>query len=112
MQFAGGYLHPRDVATAKLLRLLRPQSRVRNDTGKKAGTADQQKHGPGKVFAPRVEKLIEDLQAVAKTANLEIYEFDDALVKKLFIELARRFRATAHRFGIEFEISVEGESIQ
>jgi len=32
----------------------------------------------GKVFAPRVEKLIEDLQAVAKTANLEIYEFDDA----------------------------------
>ena len=66
----------------------------------------------GKVFAPRVEKLIEDLQAVAKTANLEIYEFDDALVKKLFIELARRFRATAHRLGIEFEISVEGESIQ
>ena len=66
----------------------------------------------GKVFAPRVEKLIEDLQAVAKTANLEIYEFDDALVKKLFIELARRFRATAHRFGIEFEISVEGEPVE
>jgi len=65
----------------------------------------------GKVFAPRVEKLIEDLQAVAKTANLEIYEFDDALVKKLFVELARRFRATAHRFGIEFEISVEGEVV-
>jgi hypothetical protein len=65
----------------------------------------------GKVFAPRVEKLIEDLQAVAKTANLEIYEFDDALVKKLFVELARRFRATAHRFGIEFEITVEGEAI-
>ena len=66
----------------------------------------------GKVFAPRVEKLIEDLQAVAKTANLEIYEFDDALVKKLFVELARRFRATAHRFGIEFEISVEGEVVE
>ena len=59
-----------------------------------------------------VEKLIEDLQAVAKTANLEIYEFDDALVKKLFVELARRFRATAHRFGIEFEISVEGELVE
>ncbi|NDD46693.1 MAG: hypothetical protein EBZ29_06490 [Synechococcaceae bacterium WB9_4xC_028] len=66
----------------------------------------------GKVFAPRVEKLIEDLQAVAKTANLEIYDFDEALVKKLFIELARRFRATAHRFGIDFEISVEGESVE
>ena len=66
----------------------------------------------GKVFAPRVEKLIEDLQAVAKTANLEIYEFDDVLVKKLFVELARRFRATAHRFGIEFEITVEGESVE
>ncbi len=66
----------------------------------------------GKVFAPRVEKLIEDLQAVAKTANLEIYEFDDALVKKLFVELARRFRLTAHRFGIEFEISVEGEQVE
>ena len=66
----------------------------------------------GKVFAPRVEKLIEDLQAVAKTANLEIYEFDDALVTRLFIELARRFRATAHRFGVEFEISVEGETVE
>jgi len=32
-------------------------------------------------------------------------------VKKLFVELARRFRATAHRFGIEFEISVEGEVV-
>ena len=66
----------------------------------------------GKVCAPRVEKLIEDLQAVAKTANLEIYEFDDSLVKKLFVELARRFRATAHRFGIEFEITVEGEAVE
>ena len=66
----------------------------------------------GKVFAPRVEKLIEDLQAVAKTANLKIYDFDDVLVRRLFIELARRFRATAHRFGIEFEISVEGETVE
>ena len=66
----------------------------------------------GKVFAPRIEKLIEDLQAVAKTANLDIYEFDDALVKKLFVELARRFRTTAHRFVIEFEISVEGEVVE
>ena len=49
---------------------------------------------------------------MAKTANLEIYEFDDALVKKLFVELARRFRATAHRFGIEFEITVEGEAVE
>jgi len=65
----------------------------------------------GKVFAPRVEKLIEALQAVAKTANLEIYDFDDALVRRLFIELARRFRATAHRFGIEFEITVDGEVV-
>ncbi|QBE69735.1 hypothetical protein SynWH8101_2154 [Synechococcus sp. WH 8101] len=65
----------------------------------------------GKVFAPRVEKLIDSLQAVAKTANLEIYDFDDALVRRLFIELARRFRATAHRFGIEFEITVDGEVI-
>ena len=31
----------------------------------------------GKVFSARVEKLIEALQAMAKTANLEIYEFDD-----------------------------------
>ncbi len=48
---------------------------------------------------------------MAKTANLEIYEFDDELVKKLFIELAKRFRATAHRFGIEFEINIDGEAI-
>ena len=65
----------------------------------------------GKVFAQRVEKLIEALQAVAKTANLEIYDFDDALVRRLFIELGRRFRGTAHRFGIEFEITVDGEVI-
>ena len=66
----------------------------------------------GKVFSTRVEKLVEDLQAMAKTANLEIYEFDDELVKKLFIELAKRFRTTAHRFGIEFEISIDGEPIE
>ena len=65
----------------------------------------------GKVFSTRVEKLIEDLQAMAKTANLEIYEFDNELVKKLFIELAKRFRATDHRFGIEFEINIDGEAI-
>ena len=74
-------------------------------------SAAEQRARFGKVFASRVEKLIEDLQAVAKTANLEIYDFDDALVRRLFIELARRFRATAHRFGIEFEITVEGEVI-
>ena len=41
-----------------------------------------------------------------------IGQFDDELVKKLFIELAKRFRATAHRFGIEFEISIDGEAIE
>ena len=66
----------------------------------------------GKVFSTRVEKLLEALQAMAKTANLEIYEFDDELVKKLFIELAKQFRATAHRFGIEFEISIDREPIE
>ena len=66
----------------------------------------------GKVFSTRVEKLIEDLQAMSKTANLEIYEFDDELVKRLFIELAKRFRSTAHRFGIEFEISTDREPIE
>ena len=66
----------------------------------------------GKVFSTRVEKLLEDLQAMAKTANLEIYDFDDELVKKLFIELAKKFKATAHRFGIEFEISIDKELIK
>ena len=66
----------------------------------------------GKVFSTRVEKLLEALQAMAKTANLEIYEFDDELVKKLFIELAKQFRATAHRFGIEFEVSIDREPIE
>ncbi len=66
----------------------------------------------GKIFSTRVEKLIEDLQAVSKTANLDIYDFDDELVKKLFIELAKRFRATAHRFGIEFDISIDGEQVK
>ena len=49
---------------------------------------------------------------MSKTANLEIYEFDDELVKKLFIELAKRFRETAHRFGIEFEITIDGEQVK
>lgn len=66
----------------------------------------------GKVISTRVEKLIENLQAMSKTANLEIYEFDDELVKKLFIELAKRFRETAHRFGIEFEITIDGEQVK
>ncbi len=66
----------------------------------------------GKIFSARVEKLVDDLKVMAKTANLEIYEFDDELVKKLFIELAKQFQATANRFGVEFEIMIDGEQVR
>ena len=66
----------------------------------------------GKIFSSRVKKLIEDLQVVSKTANPDIYDFDDELVKKLFIELAKQFKNTANRFGIEFEVSIDKKQIQ
>ena len=63
-------------------------------------------------FNSSTEKRARFGKVFSTTANLEIYEFDDELVKRLFIELAKRFRSTAHRFGIEFEISIDREPIE
>ena len=65
-----------------------------------------------KYFPDRVEKLVKTLELLENCTNKHNYEWDEDIIHDCFVELAKYFRTTASAFKIDWEVTVEGESVE
>lgn len=65
-----------------------------------------------RMFPPRVEKLIDTLRLLQNCTSKKDYEWTDDTVKRAWIEIAERFQETAKAYGLELEISLDGDQVQ
>lgn len=62
-----------------------------------------------RMFPPRVETLIKTLKLLGNCTNKSNYEWNQDLVKRAWIEVAKKLEATAAEFDIEFAVTVDGQ---
>lgn len=61
-----------------------------------------------KLFPDRAEKLRKSLQVLSNCSNKYTYEFNKDLVTRVWIELGKHFRSNAKKFGVDFQVIVNG----
>lgn len=66
----------------------------------------------GRIFPPRVEKLIKQLDVLSNCSNKGSYEFDTDLVHRCWVEIAKQLQTTAKCFGLEMIIMVNGKNVR
>ena len=64
-----------------------------------------------KYFPDRVEKLVKTLELLENCTNKHNYEWNEDIVHDCFVELAKHFRATAHAFDLDWEVTAAGENV-
>ena len=65
-----------------------------------------------RLFPQQIEKLLDRLKHLKAKSNKSNYSWDQALVHDTFVQLARVFALTAESFGVEFEVLVDGDSVE
>ena len=65
-----------------------------------------------KYFPDRVKKLCKTLELLENCTNKHNYEWDANLIHDCFVELAKHFRVAAKAFGIEWEVTINGEPVE
>ena len=75
-------------------------------------TPSEKKERFSRLFPPRVEKLIKQLDVIANCSNKSTYEFDTDLVQRCWIEIAKQLQITAKCFGLDMIIHVNGKNVR
>lgn len=76
-----------------------------------AKTTDEKKADFGRIFCPRVEKLQKQLDLLANCSNRSNYAWTNELIERTWFEIAKTLRDSAHRFGVDFHVTVNGVSV-
>ena len=66
----------------------------------------------GRIFPPRVEKLVKQLEVLANCSNKSSYEFDGDLLKRCWVEIAKQLQTTAKCFGVDMIVMVNGKNVR
>ena len=66
----------------------------------------------GRVFPPRVEKLVKQLDVLSNCSNKGSYEFDSDLVQRCWVEIAKQLQTTAKCFGLNMIITINGRNVR
>lgn len=74
--------------------------------------SSEKKERFARMFPPRVEKLVKQLDVLANCSNKSSYEFDTDLVQRCWIEIAKQLQTTAKCFGLDFIIMVNGKNVR
>ena len=65
-----------------------------------------------RLFPPAVEKLVDRLRVVKQKSVKGNYAWDQDTVHDAWVQIARIFGETADAFGVEFEVLVDGDSVE
>ena len=74
--------------------------------------SSEKKQRFARIFPPRVEKLVKQLDVLANCSNKGSYEFDANLLKRCWIEIAKQLQTTAKCFGVEMIVMVDGKNVR
>ena len=66
----------------------------------------------GRMFPPRVEKLIDQLRLLANCTNKSSYEWNQDLVHDAWLEIASHLKSTAKLYDIDFDVLVDGDQVE
>ena len=66
----------------------------------------------GRIFPKRVEALVKQLDVLSNCSNKSSYEFNDDLLKRCWVEIAKQLQTTAKCFGVEMIITVGGKNVR
>lgn len=65
-----------------------------------------------RLFPDRVKRLIKALDIVDNCSNKSGYEFDEDLVTRCWIEIAKQFEYAAQNFDVDFQVTLDGKPLQ
>ena len=66
----------------------------------------------GRIFPPRVEKLVKSLELLDNCSNKSSYEWNEDLVKRAWLEIAKKLIRGARSFGLELEVRLNGTDVR
>lgn len=75
-------------------------------------TPQEKKSNFSRLFPPAVEKLLDRLRVVGQKSVKGNYDWDQSLVHDTWLEIGVIFCHTAAKFGVEFELLVDGEQVE
>lgn len=75
-------------------------------------TPQEKKSNFSRLFPPAVEKLLDRLRVVGQKSVKGNYDWDQPLVHDAWLEIGIIFCQTAAKFGVEFELLVDGEQVE
>ena len=75
-------------------------------------TESEKRSNFSRLFPPAVEKLVDRLRVVKQKSVKGNYAWDQATVHDTWVQIARIFAQTADAFGVEFEVLVDGDSVE
>ena len=75
-------------------------------------TEQEKRANFSRLFPPAVEKLIDRLRVVKQKSAKGNYMWDQDTVHDAWVQIARIFAQTAAAYGVEFEVLVDGDSVE
>lgn len=75
-------------------------------------TEQEKRSNFSRLFPPAVEKLVDRLRVVKQKSVKGNYAWDQDTVHDAWVQIARIFSETADAFGVEFEVLVDGDSVE
>lgn len=75
-------------------------------------TEQEKRANFSRLFPPAVEKLVDRLRVVKQKSAKGNYAWDQATVHDAWVQIARIFAQTAAAYGVEFEVLVDGDSVE
>ena len=64
-----------------------------------------------RMFPPRVETLVKTLKLLGNCTNKSNYDWNQDLVKRAWIEIAKKLQDTAGRYDMDLTIHLNGDEI-
>ena len=64
-----------------------------------------------RMFPPRIETLVKTLKLLGNCTNKSNYAWNQDLVKRAWIEVAKKLEDTAALYDVEFTVTVDGEPV-
>jgi len=75
-------------------------------------TEQEKRANFSRLFPPAVEKLIDRLRVVKQKSVKGNYAWDQDTVHDAWVQIARIFAQTADAYGVQFEVLVDGDSVE
>lgn len=76
-----------------------------------AQSSEEKRDRFARMFPPRVEKLVDTMRLLENCTAKSNYEWDEDLVKRSWLEVAKRLQETAAAYDLKLDISLNGDQV-